>query len=42
LIAEHLPPEITEDIEGIGVLKRRSNLEDLFFKYTGRQIRMDS
>ena len=42
LIAQHLPPEITEDIEGVGVLKRRSNLEDLFFKYTGRQIRMDS
>jgi lipooligosaccharide transport system ATP-binding protein len=42
LIAQHLPPEITEDIEGVGILKRRSNLEDLFFKYTGRQIRMDS
>lgn len=42
LIAQHLPPEITEDIEGVGILKRRSNLEDLFFRYTGRQIRMDS
>ena len=42
LIAEHLTPEITEEIEGVGILKRRSNLEDLFFKFTGRQIRMDS
>ncbi len=42
LIAQHLPPDITEDIEGVGVLQRRSNLEDLFFKFTGRQIRMDS
>ncbi len=42
LIAEHLPSEITEDIEGVGILKRRTNLEDLFFKFTGRQIRMDS
>jgi lipooligosaccharide transport system ATP-binding protein len=42
LIAAHLTPEITEEIEGVGILKRRSNLEDLFFKFTGRQIRMDS
>ena len=42
LIAEHLPSEITEDIEGVGVLKRRSNLEDLFLKLTGRQIREDA
>jgi ABC-type multidrug transport system ATPase subunit len=42
LIAEHLSPEITEEIEGVGILKRRSNLEDLFFKFTGKQIRVDS
>lgn len=42
LIEQHLPAEITEKIEGVGTLTRHSNLEDLFFKFTGKQIRMDS
>jgi lipooligosaccharide transport system ATP-binding protein len=45
LIAEHLPPWIEEMHEDAGqqiALKRPPNLEDLFIKLTGRQIRDDA
>jgi lipooligosaccharide transport system ATP-binding protein len=45
LIAEYLPPWIEEMHEDAGqqiALKRPPNLEDLFIKLTGRQIRDDA